>query len=216
MADDTVSKGQRNERALRHPETNYGNEKANHQAEVLYGNPGGSPGDAGNIDSSLGAAFTPVEGAARGNRDHRGAREIADVRAALGKEMLNLGFSKNAANELSALLGEYHGRPRDDEEMKNNLDRALEELSGEWGADFHARLEGAEGVIRSLTKGNPKLLDFLHATGLSRDARFLRLAGEVARHRAAMPAEKKGQSKAAAGQRSPNSRMADALYGRKG
>lgn len=209
-----------------------------HAAEVLFGNPGGSPGDPGNIETALNAAFRPLQDGARGERNHDLAREIGEVRATLGNEMLSLGFSDAAAKEFSGLIGEYYSRPRDDEGMKNNLDNALDELSTEWGADFHARLEGAEKVMASLTKGNPRLLDFMHSTGLSRDARFLRLVGEVARHRAAMPAGSAAKVQPAAQRgadgktkqalaalrersssnkgRSSNSNLANALYGKKG
>lgn len=190
------------------------NEKAAAQAEALYGNPGGSPGQPGNIDTALGAAFSPVEGAARGERNHQLAREIAGARSALGKEMLALGFSDNSAKEFSALLGEYYSNPRDAKGMEANFDKALEELSTEWGGDFHARLDGANKVLAALTKGNPGLLDFLHSTGLSRDARFLRLAGEVARHRPVVQATKRPVWPAS---RKPSgTRTADVLYGKRG
>ena len=159
------------------------NEKSAAQAEALFGNPGGSPGEPGNIDTALGAAFSPVEGAARGERNHELVREIQGVRAALGKEMLALGFSDNAAKEFSGLLSEYHGRPRDAKEAEANLDKALDELSTEWGSDFAARFEGANKVLATLTKGNSALKDFVYSTGLAGDVRLLRLAGEIAKHR---------------------------------
>jgi hypothetical protein len=198
------------------------NEKAVDQASKLFGNPGGSPGDAGNIDTALGAVFTPAEGAARGDRNHEQARGIQGVRAALGKEMLALGFSDNSAKEFSALLGEYHSNPRDTKEQREaNLDKALEDLSTEWGDTFHARLAGAEKILATLTKGNPALLGFVHSTGLSSDVRLLRMAGEIAKHQPVAQAEKRGQAQAAAGQRSSSdrrrspSKLANALYGGK-
>ena len=202
------------------------NEKAAAQAEALYGNPGGSPGEPGNIDTALGVAFSPVEGAARGDRNHQLAQEIQGVRAALGKEMLSLGFSDNAATEFSALLGEFYDKPRDEKQMETNLDEALDALSTEWGADFHARLDGAKSVLAALTRGNPGFADFVHSTGLSRDVRFLRLAGEIARHRAAMPAGSAAKVQPVAqatkrpawpASRKPSgTRTADVLYGKRG
>jgi len=197
------------------------NEKAVEQASALFGNPGGSPGAPGNIDTALGAAFSPVEGAARGERNHALAQEIQGVRAALGKEMLALGFSDNSAKEFSALLGEYYDKPRDKDQMESNFGKALDELSTEYGDTFHARLDGANKVLTALTKGNPALLDFVHSTGLSRDVRFLRMAGEIAKHLPVAQAEKRGQAKAAAGQRTSSdrrrspSKLANALYGGK-
>jgi len=188
------------------------NERAAAQAKAFYGNPGGSPGDPGNIDSALGAAFGPAEGAARGERNHPLAREIQGARAALGKEMLALGFSDNSAKEFSALLGEYYDRPRDAKGMEANFDKALEELSTEWGADFHARLEGANKVLAVLTRGNPALLDFMHSTGASRDVRFLRLMGDIAKN---YPVRHYPVAQAA-GRKPSGTRTADVLYGKKG
>jgi hypothetical protein len=189
------------------------NEKTAAQAAALYGNPGGSPGAPGNIDTALGAAFGPVVEAARGDRNHELAREIAGARSALGKEMLALGFSDNSAKELGALLGEYYNKPRDKDQMESNLDKALDELSTEWGADFAARFEGANKVLASLIRGNPGLADFLHSTGLSRDVRFLRLAGEIAKHH---PVAQAAKRPAWPTSRKPSgTRTADVLYGGK-
>ena len=189
------------------------NERAAAQAEALYGNPGGSPGDAGNIDTALGAAFGPVVDAARGDRNHELAREIAGARSALGKEMMALGFSDNSAKEFSALLGEYHGGPRDKEQAEANLDEALDKLSTEWGADFEARLEGANKVMAALMKGNPGFADFVHSTGLSRDVRFLRLAGAIAKHQRVALAAKRPALPIR--WKPSGTRTADVLYGGK-
>ncbi len=185
------------------------------RAAALYGNPGGSPGDPGNIGTALGAAFTPLEGAARGERNFELAAEIKEVRATLGKEMLELGFSDASAKEFAGLLGEYYSKPRDAKEQRDaNRDKALDELSHEWGADFEARYEGSSRVMAALTRGNPRLLDFIHSTGLSHDVRFTRLLGEVARHRAAMPA---GRGRAEEDRRKGPSgnKIAATLYGGK-
>ena len=203
---DPVSKGMRNERVLRQAEALYGNpsntddppenrepgkmsddiarnEKTAAQASALFGNPGGSPGESGNIDTALGAVFSQLEGKARGERNHTLAQEIAASRKALGKSMLAFGFSDGSAKEFSGLLSEYHGRPRDAKEAEANLDKALDELSTEWGESFSANLDGAKRVLAALTKGNSALKDFVYSTGLAGDVRLLRLAGEIAKHR---------------------------------
>jgi hypothetical protein len=187
------------------------------KAAVLFGNPGGSPGDHGNIESALNAAFRPLQDGARGERNHDLAREIGEVRDALGKEMLGLGFSAASAAEFAGLLGEYYGAPRDREVVEKNLDKALDELSTEWGADFHTRLDSTKKVLESLTKGNPRLLDFVHSTGLSHDVRFLRLAGEIAKAQPILKADKKGEAQAALANRMRPSgtRISNALYGKK-
>jgi hypothetical protein len=187
------------------------------KAAVLFGNPGGSPGDHGNIESALNAAFRPLQDGARGERNHDLAREIGSVRDTLGKGMLELGFSAASAAEFAGLLGEYYGAPREREVVEKNLDKALDELSTEWGADFHNRLDGATRILASLTKGNPRLMDFVHGTGLSHDVRFLRLAGEIAKAQPILQAEKRGEAQAAKASRMrpSGSRISNALYGGK-
>ncbi|MHB1011947.1 MAG: hypothetical protein ACYC37_03460 [Desulfobacteria bacterium] len=185
-------------------------------AEVFYGNPGGSPGERGNIDSALSGAFNSVEMAARSDGNYDLAREISGARTALGNEMMALGFSDASARSFAGLLGEYYSSPRDTKQAEANLDKALAELSHEWGADFDGRLEGAKGVLASLTKGNPRLLGFVHSTGLSHDVRFLRLAGEIAKHQPVAQAEKRGQAEAASRKRPSGNKMANVLYGGNG
>jgi len=187
------------------------------KAAVLFGNPGGSPGDHGNIESALNAAFRPLQDGARGERNHDLAREIGEVRDALGKEMLSLGFSAAAATDFAGLLGEYYSSPREGKDVETNLDKALEELSTEWGSDFAARYEGSNRVLAALTKGNPKLWDFMRSTGLPHDVRFIRLAGEIAKAQPVLQAEKRGEVQAAKASRMRPSgtRISNALYGKK-
>ncbi len=153
-------------------------------AEVMYGNPGGSPAETGNIEAALSGFSDRAAMAARMARDYDGAKAVEAATAALVGNLGELQFSRNAAVELAGLMSEYEDRKNvSDGDRQAAMDSALETLSGEWGPRFPAMFEGAKAVIKAMSKGHPGILTFFHDSGLSRDVRFLRMAGEVAKAR---------------------------------
>jgi hypothetical protein len=180
-------------------------------ASALFGNPGGSAGDHGQLDSGLAPAFDRIEHGARDNGDADYAATITGARKALVESLQELGAGPGVAKELSEMIADYHGKPRDEETIQKNFDAALEALSEEWGSDnFKTTFAGAKKVIAKLLGTNVANLEFFHGTGLVKDVRLLRIAGAIAK------SQMKGQTRASGRTLPSDTSTADRLYGDNG
>jgi len=156
-------------------------------AQLLYGNPGGEPAEGGAIESSLdGGGMGAICAHLRNDGDHDTAKEVDAGRRQLAGVMKDLGFSQAATQEFAGLMREYWDRPREGEEAKKNLERALEELQKEWkGKDLEDNVKGATELVGLIRSKVPWVGGFLSHSGLECDARLLRILGGVSKHRRA-------------------------------
>ncbi len=163
-----------------------GGENSASAAELMYGNPGGDPADGGFIDSTLEqGGYGKIAREARENGDLDFAKSVDSERRALAGTFRELGLSQNAAQEISALIGDHWDRPRDAEAKKKVLDSSFERLSREWKGNYESNFQGAQELLGVIQKAAPGFISFAHHTGLSSNEDFLRILGGIAKHRKA-------------------------------